>query len=83
MERGGGVGTGEDGGGNAASGEAGGEAGGEWSQVVADAPLAAMVGYATALRSMTAGQGAFSMSFAEYRAMDPFTAKQVLAESQF
>ena len=36
------------------------------SLVVAHAPLAGLLGYATAIRSMTSGEGAFSMEFLEF-----------------
>lgn len=32
----------------------------------ADVPLAALLGYATALRSITQGEGSFSMEFSHY-----------------
>ena len=54
--------------------------GGEWARVEVEVPLAEMVGYSTALRSLTAGQGTFDMSFREYRQVDDFTAKKLIDE---
>ena len=36
------------------------------SLVIAHAPLASLLGYATAIRSMTSGEGSFSMEFADF-----------------
>jgi elongation factor G len=36
------------------------------SLVIAHAPLAGLLGYATAIRSMTQGEGGFSMEFLEF-----------------
>ena len=38
------------------------------SLIVAHAPLASLLGYATAIRSMTSGEGAFSMEFCDFSA---------------
>ena len=39
--------------------------------VLARAPLAAMVGYASALRSLTAGEASLSMEFSHYARVEP------------
>ena len=39
---------------------------GKSALVLAQVPLATMLGYATALRSMTRGEGSFSMEFEQY-----------------
>jgi translation elongation factor EF-G len=44
-------------------------------------PLRELLGYATALRSITGGEGSFSMELAGYGPMDAATAKAALAES--
>ena len=62
-----------------AAGPATGEAG-EWARVEAEVPLAEMVGYSTALRSITAGNGSFDMNFREYRQVDDYTAKQLMEQ---
>ncbi len=41
-------------------------------------PLAELLSYATALRSMTQGRGSFTMEFAEYREVPSFAAEKVL-----
>jgi elongation factor G len=46
--------------------------------IVAMVPLAEMFGYATDLRSMTQGRGAFTMEFAHYAAVSQTAAKAVL-----
>jgi elongation factor G len=44
------------------------------ARVFALVPLATMLGYATALRSMTGGEGSFSLEFAEYSPpLDPLS----------
>ena len=63
----------------AAAGAAG-EQAGEWARVEAEVPLAEMVGYSTALRSITAGNGSFDMNFREYRQVDDYTAKQLMEQ---
>jgi len=40
------------------------------STIIADVPLATMLGYATAVRSMTQGEGAFSMEYTEHVPVD-------------
>ena len=40
------------------------------STVHADIPLATMLGYATVIRSMTQGEGTFSMEYVEHMSVD-------------
>jgi elongation factor G len=40
------------------------------STIIADVPLATMLGYATVIRSMTQGEGAFSMEYVEHAPVD-------------
>ena len=40
------------------------------STVHADIPLATMLGYATVIRSMTQGEGSFSMEYMEHMSVD-------------
>ncbi|KAJ2080856.1 Ribosome-releasing factor 2, mitochondrial [Coemansia sp. RSA 988] len=49
--------------------------------VVAEVPLAAMVGYASALRSLTAGTGSFSMEVVGFGPMPQQRQQQVIRES--
>ena len=44
----------------------------------AEAPLANMFGYSTALRSMTRGQATFSMEFSRYRPTPPHVQEEIL-----
>jgi elongation factor G len=46
----------------------------------ADVPLKSMVGYSTALRSRTAGEGAFSMEFARYAHVGTVVQRAILAD---
>jgi elongation factor G len=43
-------------------------------------PLAGLIGYTTALRSMTAGEAALSMEFSHYAPLDAHAQQQVLLE---
>lgn len=43
------------------------EYGEDASQIQAEVPLSAMFGYSTKLRSLTSGQGNFSMGFSHYQ----------------
>ncbi len=43
-------------------------------------PLAETFGYSTDLRSMTQGQGTFTMEFARYRRLPPSIEREVIAE---
>jgi len=54
--------------------------GGGRQRVQAQAPLAEMTHYATALRSITQGRGAFSMSLLDYEQMPPHEAQKVIEE---
>jgi elongation factor G len=49
-------------------------------EVAALVPLHTMQGYSTALRSMTAGAGTFSMAFSHYGALDTNAEKEALAQ---
>lgn len=51
----------------------------EHSSVLADVPLAEMVGYATSLRSRTKGMGAFSMEYTRYEVCSPEIQTKVLS----
>lgn len=51
--------------------------------VRAEVPLREMVGYSTALRSRTAGEGTFSMQFAAYNHVGPVLQRQMLADPFF
>jgi elongation factor G len=46
--------------------------------ITADVPLATMLGYATAIRSMTQGEGNFSMEYDRHTAVDLATAQEYL-----
>jgi len=48
--------------------------------VLARAPLAAMVGYASALRSLTAGEASLSMEFSHYARVEPAVQQQLLLQ---
>ena len=49
------------------------------SLVLAHAPLASMLGYATSIRSMTQGEGSFSMEFLKFSdPMDEHSVAEVL-----
>ncbi len=48
--------------------------------VRAAVPLKSMVGYSTALRSKTAGEGSFSMEFAQYAAVPAAVQKAIVAD---
>lgn len=49
--------------------------------IYATAPLRELVGYATILRSMTAGDGVFTVEFEEYQEVTPDIQQQILSES--
>ena len=49
-----------------------------FSLVDAEAPLSSLVGYSTALRSLTQGMGAFTMRPAAFRAVPPLRQLQLL-----
>ena len=48
------------------------------SQIVAEVPIAHLIGYASSLRSMTGGRASFSASFLKYAAVDDDDAARVL-----
>jgi len=50
------------------------------ARLVAEVPLAETFGYSTDLRSMTQGQGTFSMEFARYKRLPGSLAEEVIAE---
>jgi elongation factor G len=51
------------------------------SLVVAHAPLASLLGYATAIRSMTSGEGSFSMEFLDFSApLDDHVTQELLSK---
>ncbi len=50
--------------------------------LIAEVPLAEMFGYATALRSLTKGQGQFSMELAAYRRTPSNVQEQVIADKK-
>mgnify|MGYP001826554087 CR=1 FL=1 len=53
---------------------------GHLARVVAEVPLAETFGYSTALRSMTQGQGTFTMEMACYRRVPAAIQEQILLE---
>lgn len=56
--------------------------GGGQSKISAQAPLAEMGHYATALRSITQGRGSFTMSLLNYEPVPPHEAQKVIAAHQ-
>ncbi|MEZ6103265.1 MAG: elongation factor G [Pirellulaceae bacterium] len=52
----------------------------EMATIVAEVPLAETFGYSTDLRSMTQGQGTFSMELAKYRRVPAKLQEQIVAE---
>ncbi|NLY01763.1 MAG: elongation factor G [Rhodopirellula sp.] len=50
------------------------------ARIEGEVPLAETFGYSTDLRSMTQGQGTFSLEFARYRRLPPSIEKEVIAE---
>jgi elongation factor G len=56
------------------------EADGPNARIEGEVPLAETFGYATDLRSMTQGQGTFTLEFARYRRMPPGVEREVIAE---
>ncbi len=55
---------------------------GKVARIEAEVPLAATFGYSTDLRSMTQGQGTFSMQFARYRRVPAKVQEEVIAEKK-
>jgi elongation factor G len=56
------------------------EADGAITRIEGEIPLAETFGYSTNLRSMTQGQGTFSLEFARYRRLPPSIERDVIAE---
>lgn len=56
------------------------EAVGELTRIEAEVPLASTFGYSTTLRSMTQGQGTFSMEFSRYMRVPGNIQEEVIAE---
>ena len=52
------------------------------TQIVAEIPLAETFGYATDLRSMTQGQGTFTMELARYRKVPASLQEAIVAEKK-
>jgi elongation factor G len=53
---------------------------GKTTKIIADIPLAETFGYSTDLRSMTQGQGTFTMEFAKYRPVPMNLQQEIIAE---
>lgn len=53
---------------------------GNTTRIEGEVPLAETFGYSTDLRSMTQGQGTFTMEFARYRRLPPSIEREVIAE---
>ena len=49
-------------------------------RIEGEVPLAETFGYATDLRSMTQGQGTFSMEFARYKRLPKTLEEEIIAE---
>jgi elongation factor G len=50
------------------------------ARIEGEVPLAETFGYSTDLRSMTQGQGTFTLEFARYKRMPPSIEREVIAE---
>ena len=55
---------------------------GDTQIIKAEAPLAEMQTYSTQLRSITAGEGSFTMDFKRYDVVPPNVAQQVIAKAE-
>ena len=53
---------------------------GDTAVIIAEVPLAETFGYSTDLRSMTQGQGTFSMEFSHYRQVPGNIQEKILAD---
>ena len=53
---------------------------GKMCKIIADVPLAETFGYSTDLRSMTQGQGTFTMEFSKYRPAPMNVQNEIIAE---
>lgn len=56
------------------------EASGPNTRIEGEVPLAETFGYSTDLRSLTQGQGTFTLEFARYRRLPPSIEREVVAE---
>jgi elongation factor G len=56
------------------------EVSGVTARIEGEVPLAETFGYSTDLRSMTQGQGTFTMEFARYRRLPPSVEREIIAE---
>jgi elongation factor G len=52
------------------------------TKIIAEVPLAETFGYSTDLRSMTQGQGTFTMEFAKYRRVPASIQEEIVAEKK-
>jgi elongation factor G len=50
------------------------------ARIEGEVPLAETFGYSTDLRSMTQGQGTFTLEFARYKRMPPSIEREVIVE---
>ncbi len=55
---------------------------GDTTNIIAEVPLSEMFGYATDLRSMTQGQGTFSMEFAAYRQAPKSVQEEIITKAR-
>ena len=55
---------------------------GSMAKIVAEVPLAETFGYSTDLRSMTQGQGTFTMEFCKYRRVPASIQETVIADKK-
>jgi elongation factor G len=55
---------------------------GNLARIAAEVPLAETFGYATRLRSLTQGQGTFTMEMARYRRVPAAVQEQILLEKK-
>jgi elongation factor G len=53
---------------------------GKTTKIIADVPLSETFGYSTDLRSMTQGQGTFTMEFSKYRPVPMSIQAEIIAE---
>ena len=52
------------------------------AMIEGEVPLAETFGYSTDLRSMTQGQGTFTMEFSNYRRVPPSIQEEIIAEKK-
>ena len=55
---------------------------GDFATIEAEVPLAETFGYSTDLRSMTQGQGTFTMEFAKYRRVPASIQEEIIADKK-